>query len=554
MGQAIKVAMTMQTALAVAFAFPQDTPPPPQDPKPSVEQEEKSPLTIRPWQLTYDLGYANWDLRGNRHKFRQYATPPDGLYLRSLSYEHWINEGLHGLQVDLLAPGEEDYRVRASVSLSNGATRLAGSSDRARFFDTTPVVIEGSQRQSSEAYIRQSLTPDLALTLRSYLDQQDQNFDPPKGSLHQRTNTWLASAAGNLGGGFVDLSFSGTRFYDRTNVLPDSETRRWGLSYARSLTPGLNLEGGFVRSSTDLNGLTNDVNSWSFSGDWQAGEDTDLVFNFRHESLDLPSTQNAFVRERSMARARLIHRWPRWTGQIGYKRMDIERVRADHSFVDTPTLHSFDARINGRISPSVRVTGRFGRESLDGAAQMFTIDPRALYWDDRTFAQLKIDVGTERFTGYAVYSYREQKNDVRETQVRNYGLTVGGSLLVQPYLEVYFEGTTDIWSGRTRDAQNPNLDAFFGDGSVLVLGANWTLSPRAYATGSFTQYLVANDNPLLDRDTNVRGSFLTTGIHYQFPSGCELGLTLAPWRYTDRAYSQMGYDSFFLALIARGKF
>lgn len=191
---------------------------------------------------------------------------------------------------------------------------------------------------------------------------------------------------------------------------------------------------------------------------------------------------------------------------------------------------------------------------MSGAAQMFTVDPRASYWDDRAFAQFKVDVATERFLGYGVYTFRENKNDVRDTQVRNHGLTLGGTLQASPNLDVFVEATTDLWSGRTGDVLNPNLDDFLGDGSVLTLGANWTLSASSYASLSFTQYVVANKNPLLDRDTNVHGNFLTAGLHHRFPSGCEVGLTLAPWRYSDRAFRSMGYDTFLLGLIASGKF
>jgi hypothetical protein len=541
------VAIAILAMVAVCAASGQDQPP-------VKEPEPAQQTATEPAKPRIQLGWSGWNLKGNAHKFRQYATPAEGFFVREVGYDWWQGAMRDGAGFYFLTPGEEDYRGRASLSLRNGATRIVADTDRARFFDRTPILIGGSQRQASEGYIRHDITPDLSLTFRARMDQEDHNFEPPKDPLRQRTRMWNLSAAGSLGAGFADLSYTDWRYFDRTNVLPDTEMQRWGVSYTHPLTPNANITGSFVRNTIRQTGSDNTVEGWSLNGDWDVNDSTAFIFDARRENLDLPSVTNAYVRKRSLARGRIIHRMGAWTAQLGYGRFDFERVRGDQLFVDVPKWHTFDARLSGRLSPSVRMTARVARHTMDGSAQMLTLDPRALYWDERAFGEVKFDLSRELFNGYLVYSFRENKNDVRDTQVRNHSLTVGGSWQAAPQLEVFFEGTNDMWSAKSGDPENPNLDQFFGDGTAFTIGGNWAINPQAYASASFTHLGSRNDNPLGVLDANIRASFVTASFNYRLPSGMEVGLTFAPWRYSDRSFSAMGYNSFLINLVGNVRF
>ncbi|HVL38672.1 MAG TPA: hypothetical protein VM328_04695, partial [Fimbriimonadaceae bacterium] len=458
-----------------------------QDEPPAQDPEETAPPPVAPSKFRLLVGWADWNLNGNQNKFRQYATPPSGFHIREISYGSWTTDLRYGGKADARSPGEDDYRVAVYGSADYGRTRIWGDTDRHRFFHRTPVVIPASQRRGTEGYVRHDVVRDgLAISMRSRTEQEDRHSEPPFDSLHQRTQLWSASATGSIGQGFYDLTYTDFRYYDRTEVQPDSATKRWGFSYAHSFGHDLNLVTGFVRNTVEIAGAENRVEGWSVSGDWSLGPNSMAVVDYRRDRLNLPTVRNAYTRERSMARGRFIQRIGTWTAQLGYGRFDYERIRGDQQFVDTPRWHTFEGRLSGRVSPDVRVSARIGRHSLQGSAQMSTLDPRPLYWDDRAFGELKIDGGTELVQGYLVFGVRENRNDPRATRVRNTNLTIGASLQSQPNLELFFEGVSDVWSARSADPENPDLDRFFGDGGALTLGANWSVNPQLYATASFT--------------------------------------------------------------------
>ncbi len=537
--------------LAIATAFGQQAVPPADQGK---TEAKASPQTIP--MLNVDVGWSFWGVSGNQNKFRQYASSPRGLFLRDLSYAPTF--GRNGAVLDLKAPWMDDYRLNGIVRFNNGSTYLRASDQRNRFFDPDPSVLNGDERRVSEGEARQQISTNFGVSFRERMDQQDQNFPAPADPLHQRTRIWNAAAQGSLWrDGFVDLSYTDWRYWDRTQVLQDTNMQTWSAGAMQQLGDGITIHGSIARSLIHQPAIstTDSIDSWSAGGAVLLGDDTTLIGDVQNEKLDLPVIQSAFDKTRDMAHARIVHSFGSgWSGQAGYSRLAVERVNADHTFVDTPKWHTFDVQFGGKLSPSVRMTAKGSRETMQGGAGMETDDPRALYWRNRWSGEVKLDATSDQINSYLVFGIHQDRNDVRDVNVRNQNLTFGATFEVRPELEFYFESSYDLWSGTTSDPQSPNLGQFFPDGTTFTVGSNWTIDERTYATANFTLFNTSNDNPLGLPGGNVRGNFFTGTLHYKTPAGFELGLTFAPWKYSDRLDPFTGYNTGLVQLTAKARF
>jgi hypothetical protein len=542
--------------MAIATVFAQTTPPTDQKTPPDKKPAEGAVKPPEIAKLNLELGWSSWDLRGNSHRFRQYATPPHGLFLRDLSYAPATLDGRHDGEIHIQTPWNDDYRLGGTMRLNHGTTQVSVSDSRNRFFDPTPIVIDPSERHISEASLRQNVGPNLALSVHSRMDQQDLVFEPPADAVHQRTRVWNAAAEGTpWHGGFADLSYTDFRYWDRTNLQPDMNMQLWSAGLTHQFGDSFNLSGSYARSLIHQTSLaTSKVDSWSFGGGLELLSDTSFQFDVRQEKLTLPTILTAYDSSRSQARGRLIQHFKNWTAQFGYSRLAVDRVNADHTFVNVPKIHTFDAQFSGRLTPSLRFTAKASRETMQGSAQMQTDDPRALYWRNRTSAQIKLDGTSDNATGYFVFGLHEDKNEARDVRVRNQTLTLGGTLQAQSQLEIFFETSTDMWGGRMADPQAEPFNAYFPDATTFLLGANWTINDFSYASASYTQVLADNANPLGLPDGNIRTSLLTASFNYKAPMGLEFGITFAPWHYTDRLTAARGYSTGLISITAKAKF
>ena len=177
---------------------------PPQEPtsQDAASSQEEAPPKPAIAAPILDVGCTAWKVSGNRHKYLQYATPPKGLDLRSLSYDPYSLDyrGMASFLVE--TPDQPDFLARGMARLNYGRTSVALFDRRNKFFDPTPTVVPRSQREIGGVYARQFLTHDLSVAVRGQKDQQDAFFEAPAQSLRQRTYTWTGTASGQVAGGF----------------------------------------------------------------------------------------------------------------------------------------------------------------------------------------------------------------------------------------------------------------------------------------------------------------------------------------------------------------
>jgi hypothetical protein len=240
--------------------------------------------------------------------------------------------------------------------------------------------------------------------------------------------------------------------------------------------------------------------------------------------------------------------------QFGFMQQENERIRKDQSFVDVPRWRTWEARLSGRISKNWRLTLRGSAQHLTHPPTMVTTDPRQLFWDDRRFAQLKLEGGSPTLNGYLVLTHRRWDNDVRAVELTTNTIVLGGTWNASQRFSLFAEYAYESWRAKSEMTGIPNLDNFVPNSRATTIGLNWAIDKRTFLSAAFTEFVTANDNPLLLRDGNYRGRFLTASLRYRFPAGYEVALTVAPWRYRDRVVDLMDYDATVVMVSGRARF
>jgi hypothetical protein len=526
-----------------------------EEPKDEKTEEEKAPPKP-PSPLLLELGWTDWNVRTNFTKFRQYATPPRGFFLRELRYDPLASpQGYQGL-LSLKALFEDDYFSEGRFDYAYGLTRLEGYARRNRYFiPTTPFPIPLSERRIQEGTFKQFLSRDVALSLRFSEDDQTQNFESPRPFQVQKTRYSDALVGGKLGNGRIETGFSTWRFYDRTTVLRDTRLDRWQILYAWDALPYLGVEGSYSRFWLDQPGApSSEVEALSFAGDLAFGRTTDLSVAWRRTKLSLPVVHNAWSREQQIGTARITQKWRNWSLQFGVRQREVERIRGDQTFVDVPRWLTFEGRLTGRLHKQVRLTLRGAWEDLQSAPPMVTDDPRPLFWGGRKHAQVRLEGGNTDVGGYASYTFRRWENDPRGVRIESNAWLVGAHWQVTPALGFFAEYLKESWTGRSASNVFPTLDLFEPDTHTVVIGTTWVVDARTYLSVQYTEYGTANQNPLRLPDGNTGVRNFTIEARYRFPAGHEIGFVVAPWSYSDRIVPLMDYHTTVILLTGSARF
>jgi hypothetical protein len=501
-------------------------------------------------------GWANDDLRGNGHKFLQYATPPQGLFLHDLRAAIPIGHTGGGAALAVKAPGQEDYRYDGSLSLFHGWTRAEGWINRNQFFDPTPVVLDPSERKIQEISVEQLITRSFGLGLRYRMDEQNQAFEAPRLPLHQRTRYSDLVGEGRVGNGFLSVGVSDWRFFDRTQTLPDTSVLRWNASYLWQPIRTVGLEGSYAHHDIKQSGGNpiSHIETVAFRGDAAVGRNTDLGLLVKREKRDMAITQNAFERERRIGGLSLMHRFNRWNLQLGLRQQEAERLRATQNFVDVPRWTTFDGRLSGRITKDIRLNLRGTTQDLSNLPAVTTSDSRSLVYDRRSSGGFNVSAAFPAINGYLMSNWNRQENRARDVTVESIITTAGANWEVDKKLSVFAEQTWENWRGFGGITEIPSVDNFAPDVRTSVMGLNWNIDQQTFFWATMTYFITANDNPLLLPNGNTNGTFLSFSLRHQFSRGNEVGLVLAPWKYNDSVRAGVGYNSTVIMLTGSAKY
>lgn len=516
--------------------------------------EEAKPAPQKPWRIT--LGGAGYDVSGNFRKFRQYATPPRGFLLEELRYQRELIDPRNNAFFSVKAPGQQDYIALGRADLGYGYTQAWGDWRQNRFYSPTPTIEDPSDRKIQDGTLRQYLNRSFSISFRYRMDEQNDFYETPHDPLRQRTRYEDAILSGKVGPGRLNFTLSDWRYFDRTGVILDSAISRWLLRYMWEPARTIGVEGLVSQLTISQPELQDShVQTFALAGDVEFGPATNLVLGYQQDNFNYPNVQSAWVKEQRVGEAHIIQRWRNWSGTFGIRSKENDRLRGLQDFIDVPSWLQFEGRISGRLNKQLRLTLRGFIEDMSSQPPMITDDPRSLTWDNREFAQFKLDGFNQNLNYYLIGTYNHRSNDARAIGISNRTVTTGANWDALPGFNVFAEYTYDAWwanGGET--GQPPGLDAFFPNNTLVVAGFGWSVTPNDFLWAAYTDFRTQNDNPLLLRDGNARGRYLTLNYRRQLPRGAQVELTVAPWSYRDRVDNNMSYSSTTVILSASTRF
>lgn len=521
------------TALAMAMvgAVAQETPPP-TEPQKKEEEPEEEIIPVKWNEIT--VGYSSFRVNSG---LSRYARPSEGLSLHDLKFLVPGSESTPYARLVLRGMPSQDNLIDGYVALNRGRTVVRGSRKQYKFyaFDWRPT--DPSEDNEAEVTVEHSFAPNIGGFITYKSSERDGRYPAPRDAEHIRARTLAGGVGGKVLGGNLGLTLSDRRLNDDTGAQPASLQRRFDASYARDFGDTLSLEGSAGFTRIEQAGLaSSNIRTYALSGAWDVSPSTGLQFHFGRQDFDLNSILNAHAQKRLVSSVRLMHRWPGWSFQFGFKHKETERVRADQSFVDVPKVNEYDARLAGRLGPA-RLTLRGSWEDLRETAIMNTFDTRQLLWDDRATFQAKLDGGGDAFSAYGTYTYKFQQNKQRGVEIGWNNVAIGGSYVFTPAVNGYAEFSADDFHVLGGAETGQDLDFFFPNSRSFALGLNWSKDASLTASASLNYY----------ESGNVRGTQLTLSLRRRLCADHDLELVVAPWRHEDRQFNLTGYRTTFLS-------
>lgn len=495
------------------------------------------------------IGWENDNVTGNQQTFLRDATPPNGFYLDELRYTPYSKIGDTGV-IDLESPFEPDYRGYTQLALFNGYTQVEALLAKSRYFALGPFygldAPSPSDRAIQELYVRQRIANWLSVSSRYNMIQQDDNFDTPDplADLHQRTRYEDLALVGLAGGGYINLAFSDWHYFDRTQILPNTDVKRWEGSYQHNL--GAEVVTAKVDWLTVATAGQSDghVTISSLTDDLDLGSTTSGQITVRQDQIDLPIVQNAYVREQASATASISDAFNTdWSAAFAFQNRSAQRVNDTSTAVNDLRWQTEELRIDGNLGRGWRVLGTGWATNLYNAPQIVLTDPESPLWTNTQYANVRLDGVADTLQGYFDWSYNRNGNTATSTVVQEDIYNVGGDWQAAPALDLYADYTDDLWNANDNQAIQPTLDQFVPGSRVFSVGANWAVTRRANFSAGYSEFETSNANPLLLPDESTSGRFLTLQFQQTMAHGEAFGITLAPWAYRDQTVDSMDYNA-----------
>jgi hypothetical protein len=498
-------------------------------------------VTLPPLQanLQLELGWSSWGLSGNVSKFRQYATPPRGFFLRTLRYE------LPATQLLWQGGGDQDTYGDAFTHLQAGRLTLQARHARTRFTD--PGTTLSSERRSEETTLRYLLTPDFALTARLRQERTHRLFATPHVPYNQTTHAYDLIAEGLVGQGRLSLQYTRGRYHDRTDTRPNTTFQRLQAGYLWEPNPILGLEATWSEIRLMQPQRPNSgVQNLALMTDWMLTSSTALSLMWTREQLNLPVVRNAWTRERRTGALHLNQQLGSWRLQIGLRRQAIDRWNASQNLLEPLQRESLEARLSGRLDRQTRLTlyGIRQRWSREASSPIAT----SLFWSQRETIRLNLERNLTHGALYLSITRQRWLNDARNTRLHSDQLLAGGAYQIRTRMTLLAEHRLERFSASGDTVGLLRLTAFLPETRSSTFGLQWTSEARLSAGLHFTHFVSSTNNPLLLPDGNTEARLLTISVQYQLSNGSTWSLTFAPWHYRDRVDPRLDYRLSLLSL------
>ncbi len=513
------------TCIAYGQEEPAKQPPAATEPAQQAAAADETPAPIK-WN-SFTIGYSNRRITGSRERFRQYATPPNGLYIHEFELVQPLVDTAKtfGRFVWRGNPDQDEVGEGHATAAATGTTIDARFGRHRWNVLTSPTPLE-SETRGATIMVNQRLTQDAGAFFAIDSHDHDTNYTGPKASRDTHQRIVALGASGKVGSGYGALTIADEKRSETTNVTPVTMQRRVDAGYSVELAPTFDFDATLGFAKIEQNSLpSSSIRRFGLGATWEWSPTTTCLLDYNWLDRDLGATRNAYVRRRMEIGTKIVSRWRGWNFQAGFQHRESERYRTDRTFVDVPKWNVYSAKITGRLTPQLRMTIRGTWDDLTAGATVQTNDPRRLFWDDQAMGEIKFDGAVGKLVGYASLAHRFRQNKARDTKLNWRTYALGGSYELNERAVMYVEWAQDHFSASgPSDATAPSFDSYFPDENSATTGIDLTLSPKDHFAASFNIF----------RGANVRGQQLTLNYHRDLAPNHSLELLVAPWQTSDR--------------------
>lgn len=523
--------------------------------KADAKADEQEPIIEGP-QNNVTFGLYGWAIGRNSQRLHQYATPSGGLSIDELSLFSFAEGQKPYLNFIFRGNPDADFALQTMAIFNEGKGYFKGGINKFSYEDPTVIPTPASIDDVSTAELSYALTPDLGLFATFKSRAANHWFEAPFPHFDTLTNTYSIGAEGKVLQGQAGVAFVGTTFNDHNNVQPDWTRNQYQAHYGRDITTKLAAEGTYSRTNILQSGLdTAKIDVYALDADFDVSPTSSLFLNVRREDFDLPNVQNAVLQKRLDTTLRLQGVNSKQRYELGFRHREEQLLNADHSNVDVPAWNKLNARLSGALNDLVHYSFNANWERFNKGGVIDSSDAFGFYWDDKLFAQARLDGGKNKLSWYAAETYRMKKNVTNEVQIRSYDSLFGGTYSCSPKTTAFFEFTYEdaIAQGAT-DPTGVSLSDFFPTTATIALGLDHQLPNNATFNINLNHNLTTYVNPLLLPDGNIGSTQITMQYKKQLNKVSSMSLLFAPLNYTDKVYSQYGYSAKVFGVTYSNKF
>jgi hypothetical protein len=339
------------------------------------------------------------------------------------------------------------------------------------------------------------------------------------------------------------LTFSNWAYFDRTQLLDNTNVKRYEASYDHPIGPQ-DITAQYSYLAVESAGApSGHVQITSLADDVHVDSSTTASIALRQDTVNLPIVQNSYVRQQQSATATLSHAWENWYGTLAFQRRSAQEINSESTSVTTPQWQTVEANVNGDLGRGWRLIANGRAQNLWNAVPLSTAIPDTLLWSSRQYGQLRLNGVSDFVQGYLDWSYNRTANTSTGTVIQQEVYNAGGDWQASPMVDIYVDYTNDFWAAVDNEVGAPSLGGFAPSDRVLSIGANWIPTSRTSFSAGYSGYWTSNENPLGLPDASTTGGYLTLQVQQQLTHGRRFGVVVAPWAYRDEVASSMDYNA-----------
>lgn len=251
--------------------------------------------TVKPIDVQVEVDAASLDVNGNGRRYRQYVTPPDGVYPGLVHLRLLQAGGVNLAEANIHDLGQTSVQSDLWLSTLSGLVAVKGRQRHSEFYRDFIDETEPFKRGDAAADAAIAVWPGQlcfaydGVRLRQSGDDAEEDWERQDigAGYTTRLGGWLAG---------IGADRDNFTFFTGSQYSGDTETASLRFATPRSDRLSLEATGALMRTSFDLTDLEQNANRITVHGVYQLGRDFALIGEGRRYEITDTITRNAYAK------------------------------------------------------------------------------------------------------------------------------------------------------------------------------------------------------------------------------------------------------------------